>query len=210
VVAGRPYAGPVPHLVLASASPARLGLLRAAGFDPEVVVSGVDETHVVGTPEGVAGALAEHKALAVTERLGRGEHLVVGCDTVVVHAGEQRGKPASAEVARQWWEEAAGGELEVVTGHAVVDGRDARMASEVSSTLVRLGKPEPSEIDAYLATGEPFSVAGGLTIDGYGAAFVERIDGDHGTVVGLSVPVLRRLVQSLGVAITSLWREPRG
>jgi septum formation protein len=199
----------VPHLVLASASPARLGLLRAAGFDPEVVVSGVEEDDVTGSPEVVAGTLAERKARTVADRLGHGDHLVVGCDTVVVHGGAQRGRPASVDEARRWWEAAAGDVVEVVTGHTVVDGRDGRTETEVSSTVVHLITPEPDEIEAYLATGEPFEVAGGLTIDGYAAPFVERIEGDHGTVVGLSLPVLRRLVQAVGVGITTLWQERR-
>jgi septum formation protein len=200
----------VPRLVLASASPARLGLLRAAGFDPEVVVSGVGEDDVVGGAEEVAVTLAERKACAVAERLGPGDHLVVGCDTVVVHAGRQRGKPATAEEARRWWESASGDAVDVVTGHAVVDSRAERLVSEASTTVVHLAEPEPPEIEAYLATGEPLAVAGGLTIDGFAAPFVERIDGDHGTVVGLSLPVLRRLLHGLGIEITSLWvGQPR-
>jgi septum formation protein len=198
----------VPRLILASASPARLGLLRAAGFDPEVVVSGVAEDDVTGPVADVARELAERKARHVAARIELGDHVVVGCDTVVVQAGVQRGKPATADEARGWWQAAAGQPAEVVTGHAVVDGRDHRLASEVSRTVVHLGTPSPDEIEAYLATGEPLAVAGGLTIDGYGAPFVERIEGDHGTVVGLSLPVLRRLVTGFGVDITSLWQVP--
>jgi septum formation protein len=198
----------VPRLVLASASPARLGLLRAAGFDPEVVVSGVPEDDVTGPVADVARELAERKARHVAAGLGVGDHVVVGCDTVVVQAGVQRGKPATADDARAWWRAAAGKPADVVTGHAVVDGRDGRLEIEVSTTVVHLGTPSPDEIEAYVATGEPLAVAGGLTIDGYGAPFVERIDGDHGTVVGLSLPVLRRLLAGLGVDITSLWRVP--
>jgi septum formation protein len=198
----------VPNLVLASASPARLGLLRAAGFDPGVEVSGVPEDDVAGTAAEVAGVLAERKARTVAERVGLGDHLVVGCDTVVVHDGVQRGKPSSPDEARSWWAASAGGQVEVVTGHALVDGRDGRTATEVSSTVVHLGRPEPAEIEAYLATGEPLAVAGGLTIDGYGGLFVDRIEGDHGTVVGLSLPVLRRLAQAVGLDLTTLWRAP--
>lgn len=195
------------RLVLASASPARLGLLRAAGIDPEVVVSGAREDDVSGAVDDVARTLAERKAGVVAEDLGPGDHVVVGCDTVVVHAGEQRGKPTSADEARRWWEAAGGDPVDVVTGHAVVDGRDARVVTGVSTTTVHLTVPEPQEITAYLSTGEPFGVAGGLTIDGFGAPFVDRLDGDHGTVVGLSLPLLRRLLQGLGLSITDFWRE---
>jgi septum formation protein len=196
-------------LILASASPARLGLLRAAGFEPEVLVSGVPEDDVAGSPDAVARTLAERKAKAVASRLDGDDHVVVGCDTVVAHGGHQRGKPASVDEARCWWHDAAGRPVRVVTGHAVIDGPSGRTVSEVSTTVVHLGVPTPDEIEAYLATGEPLAVAGGLTIDGYGAPFVERIEGDHGTVVGLSLPVLRRLLHGLDTEITSLWRSAR-
>ena len=198
----------MPRLILASASPARLGLLRAAGFDPEVIVSGVPEDDVTGAAVDVAVTLAERKAQHVADGLGPGDHVVVGCDTVVVQGGVQRGKPSSTDEARRWWQSAAGRPSEVVTGHAVIDGRDGRVRSEVSSTTVHLGSPSAAELDAYVATGEPLAVAGGLTIDGYGSPFIERIEGDHGTVIGLSVPVLRRLLDELGIDITSLWRVP--
>jgi septum formation protein len=196
------------RLVLASASPARLGVLRAAGLAPEVVVSGVPEDDVAGPAPEVARALAERKAAAVAVRLGPGaDALVVGCDSVLEVDGAARGKPRSVEEARAWWASVAGRTATLHSGHCVVDTATGGQASAVGSTVVRYGTPTPAEVDAYLATGEPLRVAGGFTIDGYAAPFVEGIDGDHGTVLGLSMPLLRRLLREVGTEIVELWTE---
>jgi septum formation protein len=195
--------------VLASASPARLALLRAAGLAPHVMASGVEEEGVEGlTAEDAARTLAERKADAVAARLAATADpatLVVGCDSMLSIDGEVRGKPASADQARDWWRTQRGRSGALVTGHAVVDTATGRRACAVARTVVRFGAPSDDELDAYIATGEPLAVAGACTIDGYGAPFVDGIDGDHGTVLGLSMPLLRRLLGELGVAITDLW-----
>ncbi|HEX2562713.1 MAG TPA: Maf family nucleotide pyrophosphatase [Acidimicrobiales bacterium] len=196
-------------LVLASASPARLALLRAAGLAPHVMASGSGEEGVEGlTAEDAARTLAERKADAVAARLAATADpatLVVGCDSMLSIDGEVRGKPASADQARDWWRTQRGRSGTLVTGHAVVDTATGRRACAVARTVVRFGAPSDDELDAYIATGEPLVVAGACTIDGYGAPFVDGIDGDHGTVLGLSMPLLRRLLGELGVAITDLW-----
>lgn len=191
--------------MLASASPARLGLLRAAGLWPEVIVSGVDEDDVDGPTHRVALVLAERKAAAVAAGLDGDRALVVGCDSVLEVDGVTRGKPVSVDEARAWWASVAGRTAVLHTGHCVIDTATGARASAVSSTVVRYGTPTPSEMDAYLATDEPLRVAGGFTIDGYAAPFVEGIDGDHGTVLGLSLPVLRRLLAEVGTPIVELW-----
>lgn len=207
---------PVRRLVLASASPARLALLRAAGLAPEVMVSGVAEDGVAGlTAPEAARTLAERKAEAIARRLhgatlpGHPAPLVVGCDSLFEIDGELRGKPESADQARAWWQGQRGRSGVLTTGHAVVDLATGRRTSGVADTLVRFGCPSDAEIEAYIATGEPLAVAGACTIDGYGAPFVAGIDGDHGTVIGLSLPLLRTLLADLDIAITDLWtRSP--
>ena|SRR5690606_11721488 len=201
---------PARTLVLASASPARLTLLRAAGFAPRVEVSGVHEDGVEGDdPRDATCALAVRKAEAVAARLrregGPDDALVVGCDSLLEFAGEVRGKPPSPDRARAWWRRYRGRSGRLVTGHAVVELGSGRRAEAASATTVRFGHPSDAEIDAYVATGEPLAVAGAFTLDGYGAPFVDGIDGDHGTVLGLSLPLLRALLADLGVAVTDLW-----
>ena len=209
---------PARSLVLASASPARLGLLRAAGLSPEVMVSGVDEDDVDGLDAiDTAEVLARRKAAAVVARLAAhaanpadavgplDDPLVLGGDSVLAIGDEVRGKPASAAQARDWWRGYRGATGTLVTGHAVVDTTTGAEAVAVAQTTVRFGSPSDAEIDAYVSTGEPLRVAGAFTLDGFGAPFVDGIDGDHGTVLGLSLPLLRALLEKLGVAITDLW-----
>jgi septum formation protein len=209
---------PVRSLVLASASPARLGLLRAAGFAPEVMVSGVDEDGVDGLEAAeIAAVLARRKAVAVVDRLAAhaaspvdaigplDRPLVLGCDSVLAVAGEARGKPASPAEATAWWRGYRGTTGTLVTGHVVVDATTGDEAAATAQTRVRFGTPSDAEIAAYVATGEPLRVAGAFTLDGYGAPFVEGIDGDYGTVLGLSLPLMRNLLAELGVAVTDLW-----
>jgi septum formation protein len=193
------------RLVLASASPARLGVLRTAGFAPEVIVSGVDEGDVSGPTDEVARVLAERKARAVADGLGDADALVVGCDSVLDVDGTTRGKPADTDEARRWWASLAGRAAVLHSGHCVIDTASGAQASGVASTVVRYGTPSDAEVEAYLATGEPLRVAGGFTIDGYASPFVDGIDGDHGTVLGLSLPLLRRLLAEVGTPIVELW-----
>ena len=195
------------RLVLASASPARERVLREAGFAPEVIVSGAEEDDVTGPTHEVARTLAERKARAVAEGVD-GDAIVVGCDTVLDVDGETRGKAPSLEVAREWWASVAGRSATLHSGLCVIEGRTGRAASGVASTVVRYGTPSDREMDAYLATSEPLHVAGGFTIDGFAAPFVDGIDGDHGAVLGLSVPLLRRLLREIDVEITDLWVRP--
>lgn len=194
--------------MLASASPARLGLLRAAGFSPEVQVSGEPEDGMdgLGAAE-VSRALAVRKAGAVAARLGadRAGALVVGCDSILDVDGEVRGKPGSPAEAVTWWRGYRGRTGTLVTGHALVEVGSGRRADGVAATTVRFGEPSDAEIDALVATGEPLAVAGGFTIDGRAGPFVAGIDGDHGTVLGLSLPLFRSLLAELGVAVADLW-----
>jgi septum formation protein len=198
-------------LILASSSPARLATLRAAGIEPEVMVSGVPEDGVDGLgPAEAVRTLAERKADAIAFRLARprGSALVLGCDSLLAFEGRLRGKPSSAAEARSWWRHQRGKQGTLFTGHALLEVGRPRRAVGVSETVVRFGEPTDAEIDAYVASGEPLRVAGAFTLDGRGAPFVDGIDGDPGTVVGLSLPLLRRLVAELGGTITDLWADP--
>jgi len=192
-------------LVLASASPARLGMLRAAGLDPLVVVSGVDEDAVQAPScAELVLALARAKAHAVVGQVPEGA-LVVGCDSLLELDGEALGKPGTPEVALARWQRMRGRSGTLQTGHCVLDTATGREASRTAATTVRFGTPDDEELRAYVASGEPLAVAGAFTLDGRSAPYVNGIDGDPGNVIGLSLPLLRTLLAELGTPIHELW-----
>ncbi len=197
------------RLVLASASPARLALMRQAGLTPEVVVSQVDESTVRAARVGEQVALlAAAKAKAVAEQ--ETDALVVGADSLLEFRGKPLGKPADAHDARDRWQRMSGRSGVLHTGQALLDVRDGQVVSRdvaVVSTVVHFASPTPREIEAYLATGEPLAVAGAFTLDGLGAPFVRRVEGDPAAVVGLSLATLRTQLAKRGLAITDLWRR---
>lgn len=193
--------------VLASASPARQRLLAAAGIDAEIRVSGIDEDTVTApTPAELVVALAQAKAAVVAQSVDEG--LVLGCDSMLEFAGEVLGKPDSPAQAVQRWRAMSGQTGVLHTGHCLIDrhdGRDAAVVAESAATTVRFGTPTEDELAAYAASGEPTRVAGAFTIDGRGGWFVEALEGDHGTVLGLSLPLLRRMLAAVGVSPVDLW-----
>lgn len=170
------------------------------------MVSGVDEDAVTApTPAELALALAEAKASVVAAKPEVKGALVIGCDSVLDLDGESLGKPADAEEATARWKAMRGRAGTLQTGHCVWDTTAGRYASGVASTVVRFGEPTDAEIAAYVASGEPLHVAGAFTLDGRSAPFIDGIDGDHGNVIGISLPLVRRLLADLGVGITELW-----
>jgi septum formation protein len=194
-------------LVLASGSQARLRLLRDAGIDPVVVVSGADESDPGGLGTAALVAVLAARKAATVSALRPGD-LVLGCDSMLDLDGAALGKPATAHDAVSLWGRLAGRDGVLYTGHRLIDGRSGRQASGVAATIIRFGEPTRAEIAAYVATGEPLQLAGAFSIDGRGAAFVDGIDGDPGNVIGLSLPMLRRLLAELDIAITDLWQAP--
>ena len=200
--------GSMRSLVLASASPARLGLLQSAGLAPTVVVSTVDEDAVERaarsrdphlTPGALAQVLAEAKGDDVQGRLEGTDHLVIACDSVLEIDGHVHGKPGTPQVAIQRWQRMRGRSGILHTGHQVIDLSTGRTAGAPASATVHFADVSDAEIEGYVATGEPMHVAGGFTVDGLGAPFIESIEGHPSTVIGLSLPLLRRLLADLGV-----------
>ncbi len=204
-------------IVLASASPGRLATLRRAGVEPVVIVSSVDEDAVVARyavsdPAEIALVLARAKAedVAAADPLPA-DALVLGCDSVFDLDGQVHGKPADAGEARQRWRMMRGRSGVLHTGHWLVDTRDSGSGGTlgaVASTTVHFADLTDDEIEAYIATGEPLRVAGAFTVDGLGGPFVDGIEGDFHAVVGVSLPVVRKLLRECGIAWPSLWPTP--
>lgn len=194
-------------LILASASPARLQLLRDAGIDPAVIVSGVDESAVpTEDPEAMVVELARLKAAAVASDVSEPGALVLGADSTLVLDGIALGKPGTAEAATARWKDMRGHSGTLLTGHCLIDATSGRSVTGLGTTTVHFGTPSDEEVTAYVASGEPLQVAGAFTLDGRAAPFIDRIEGDPSNVIGLSLPVVRRLLAALDVGIIDLWR----
>ena len=209
------------RVVLGSASAGRLRVLRSAGIDPMVVVSGVDEDEIVerlgieADPADVVSALARAKAEAVAGDLDpavAADAVVIGCDSMLYVGGRLCGKPGTPEQARRQWESMAGTAGQLFTGHCVIRslaGAPPRTAAAAAVTTVRFGVPTDSELEAYIASREPLGVAGGFTIDGLGGWFIDGIDGDPSNVIGLGLSLTRRLFEDVGLALGELWAANR-
>ncbi len=204
------------RVVLGSASTGRLGVLRQAGLDPLVVVSGVDEDAVIASlagapPEDVVSGLAAAKADEVFTHLPAavaGDCVVIGCDSMLFLDGQLCGKPGDVENARRQWQAMSGRTAQLYSGHAVLVVRDGAVTHRIADTgitAVYFGSPTEGDLEAYLRSGEPLGVAGGFTLDGLGGWFIEGIDGDPSNVIGLSLPLLRRMLSAAGLSVADLW-----
>ena len=193
-------------------------MLRQAGLDPLVIVSDVDEDALIASldddtpPEAVVAKLANAKAVAVAAQLPddvAADCIVLGCDSMLFHKNALCGKPGSAEAARRQWISMAGSTGHLLTGHALLrisEGVIAHTGSETASTTVHFGPPSDDELKAYVDSGEPIGVAGAFTLDGLGGWFIDAIEGAPSNVIGISLPLVRRMVRRAGTPITGLWQ----
>jgi len=207
----------VTRVVLGSASPGRRKVLRSAGVDPLIVVSGVDEDAVVAAlpadagPGEVTTALATAKAEAVAHALDAevaADCVVIGCDSMLFRDGRLWGKPATEDAVLDAWRAMAGRSGELFTGHCVLRMRANRIVDTAAAhavTTVRFGHPSASDVLAYARSGEPTAVAGGFTLDGLGGWFVDGVDGDPSAVIGIGLPLTRSLFERVGLSLADLW-----
>jgi len=210
------------RVCLASTSPARLMLLRQAGIEPLTMAPEVDEEVAVAQVEAAEGRrlpapehvllLARRKAADVAERLDPAfDGIVIGGDSMFALGDEILGKPYTADNAISRWNRMRGATGVLHSGHSVlrvVPGEEPREAFAVAEASVTFSADiTDDEVAAYVATGEPLQVAGAFTVDSLGGAFIDRIDGDPSTVVGMSLSTLRVLVRRLDVEWTALWNR---
>ncbi|GJF14896.1 Maf-like protein [Mycolicibacterium cyprinidarum] len=206
------------RIVLGSASSGRLRVLRQAGIDPLVIVSDVDEDALLASldpempPQALVAALANAKAVSVAAQLSddiAADCVVLGCDSMLLLDGTLCGKPGTADAARLQWQSMAGSTGYLLTGHALLrisGGVITHTDSETGSTTVHFGSPAKQELNAYVDSGEPIAVAGAFTLDGLGGWFIERIEGDPSNVIGLSLPLVHRMLGSAKLSTADLWR----
>ncbi len=195
------------RLVLASGSPARRWLLESAGLTPEVVVSHVDEDGTDHLPpyEAVA-ALAQRKGRAVAARLDGPAALILACDSMLEFGPERWSKAASPDEVVRRWRLMRGGRGLLHTGHYLLDAATGREETRTDTAVVSFGSPTDEEIEAYAGTPEALQVAGPFTLEGRSAPWIDSIEGSYGTVTGVSLSLLRRMLAAMGVPMTEMWQ----
>jgi septum formation protein len=192
------------QFVLASASPARRQLLVSAGIQPFVCPSNFDEDQIQHSdPAILVEALATHKARSVAPQFK--ESLVLGCDSVLALAGQIYGKPETPAAAIARWQQMRGQVGELHTGHTLIDTARDREISRAQVTRVFFASPTDAQLAAYVGSGEPLRCAGAFAIDGKGSLFIEKLEGCHTNVIGLSMPMLRQLLDELGYSVADFW-----
>ncbi|MEM7796461.1 MAG: nucleoside triphosphate pyrophosphatase [Cyanobacteria bacterium P01_C01_bin.118] len=195
---------PAPQFVLASASSARRKLLLNAGIQPFVSPSKFDEDQVtLEDPKALVKALSLGKAEVVAPLFPNA--VVLGCDSILVFDGTIYGKPETPEAAIKRWWNMRGKVAEIFTGHTLIAPKATKTLTRCQVTRVHFGWVSDREIEDYVATGEPMQCAGAFTIDGKGGFFVEKLEGCHTNVIGLSMPMLRTMLGELGYRITDFW-----
>ncbi|MEM9137457.1 MAG: nucleoside triphosphate pyrophosphatase [Cyanobacteria bacterium P01_F01_bin.42] len=196
-----------PTFVLASQSPARLQLLKSAGIDAVPDPSHFDESLVTSnSPSELVQNLAAGKAQVVAKKRTVAHEVILGCDSVLAVNGTIYGKPVDFEDAIARWYEMRGQVGHLYTGHALIDQRSHRHQVTYQRTDVYFANVSDAQIKAYVTTREPLSCAGCFALDGRGGLFVEKIDGCHSNVIGLSLPLLRSMLDELGYNVTDFWK----
>lgn len=192
------------NFVLASASPARRRLLQSVGINPLVCVSHFDESQIQLTdPIALVETLAQRKAEVVLSQVN--DSLVLGCDSVLVVNNQIHGKPQDAAEAFTRWQQMRGNQGTLYTGHALIDQTQSRQVIRCGITQVYFGRVSDAQIEAYIATGEPLVCAGCFALEGKGSALIDKIEGCHSNVIGLSLPLLRSMLAELGYDLSSYW-----
>ncbi|BAZ80412.1 Maf family protein [Sphaerospermopsis kisseleviana CS-549] len=195
----------IPDFILASASPARRRLLQTVGIEPIVKASDFDESQIqISEPKALVEILAKCKAETIAPEFPSG--LVMGCDSVLAIDGQIYGKPENAEVAIARWNLMQGNFGDLYTGHVLIDNTQNRTVVKCQITRVYFGKMSDRAIAAYVQTGEPLKCAGAFALEGFGSLFVEKIEGCHSNVIGLSLPLLRQMLAELGYEVTDFWQ----
>jgi septum formation protein len=188
------------QIILASSSPSRLRLLESVGVKPEVIVSGIDEESPEFdslSPSDLVIKLASLKANAVKSRAPINS-LIIGCDSTFDFNGKSLGKPLNRENAIERSKLLSGKFGYLHTGHCIIDVKNGKEINKLSSAKVQFAEMTNEEIVDYVDSGEPLNVAGGFTLDGLSAPFITSIEGDPSGIIGLSLPLLRNMVMSLG------------
>ncbi|MEL6493908.1 MAG: nucleoside triphosphate pyrophosphatase [Cyanobacteria bacterium J06623_7] len=194
-----------PRFVLASASPARLKLLRMVGIEPTVHKSDFDEDSINLEDAGeLVQTLARCKAETVAPKFPGA--LVLGCDSVLTVNDRIYGKPESPQIAIARWRGMRGRMGKIYTGHALIDLDQERQIIRCGITKVFFADISDRTIEAYVATGEPLNCAGSFALEGKGGMFVDKIEGCHSNVIGLSLPMLYQMIEGLGYNVTNFWQ----
>lgn len=194
------------RIVLASQSPSRASILRGAGVEPVLAPADIDERALEAeladaAPADIVAALAAAKARVIAPRFPG--DVIIGGDSMLLLDGELQGKPLTQEATVERWRAQAGRSAQLLTGHCVVyDGRDY---AETSTTTVHFAQALDADIRAYAATGEPLQCAGAFTLEAIGGWFIDSIEGDPSSVIGLSLPVVRRALYSFGLNVSQFW-----
>ena len=199
------------NLILASQSPARLDILKNAGFQPTVKASEVDEDQVMKAANApnvdtYVRTLAAAKARDVADRTIEADALILGADSALEFEGQILGKPHKADVALERWKKMRGKQGKLFTGQSLIDNKSGAQVTESSFTTVWFSDISDLQIERYVRSGEPLNVAGAFTIDSLGGAFIEKIEGDYHTVVGLSLRILREMMHKIGYEYTDFWK----